>query len=103
MNKDILVKIGEDLKFINADVTRAGNILSIQLGDLEYAQTTGIDMRYFLESEFAIQNESFKAYCVQRLMESQVNIVNAYSEIDTLFEKMTFVIGENNLGAELIS
>lgn len=98
----MIVKYGQDLSIVASDAPRAGNVLSIQLGDLEYAPTFGIDMRYFLESEFAIQTASFKAYTVQRLMESQVNVVSAISEVQTLFERINYGIGNSGTGTELI-
>lgn len=102
MNLDIISTDGPDLGLIRSDVSRAGNVLSIQLGDLEYAPSFGVDLRYFLESDFMIQNDSFKAYLVQRLMESQVNVVNALSVFETLFEKITFLIGDDNNGTGLV-
>lgn len=93
--KDIIeVNDGEDLNVMDQIVAKAGNVLSIQLGDLEYAQSFGVDMRYFLETEFQIQNESFKAYLVQRLTESQVNVSQVIETVDTLFTKYTHFVGD---------
>lgn len=103
MNSDIEFKQGEDLTVLKSDIYRAANIMRTQLGSLEYAPTMGIDMKYFLESDFAIQNESFKAYTVQRLMESQVNVLNAMTVVDNLFENIDYLIGDNNsIGTGLI-
>ncbi len=83
-----------------SEAPRAGNVLSVQLGELEFAQTFGIDLRYFLESEFRIQTESFQAYCVQRLLESRINVVNVITTVEQLFASFEFGIGssENNSG-----
>lgn len=81
---------GEDLKVVDSIVSKAGNVLSVQLGALEYAQDFGVDTRYFLESDFQIENSSFKSYCVQRLIEHQVNVSAVTELLDTLFEKYTF-------------
>jgi len=104
MNNDIEFKQGKDLTVIKSDIYRAANILRTQLRSLEYAPTIGIDMKYFLESEFAIQNESFRAYTVQRLMECQVNVMNAVSTINNLFQNIDYLIDDNNkVGTGLIA
>lgn len=104
MNNDIVFKDGEDAKLFRTDIYRAGNVLRTQIGDLEYAPNFGIDLRYFLESEFAIQNESFKAYTVQRLMESQVNVLNAKSVVEDMFINFDYLIGnDNNTGEGMIA
>lgn len=93
-------KNGEDLPVANSEAPRAGNVLAVQIGDLEYAQDFGIDLAYFLESEFQIQNESFKSYCVQRLLESNINVVNVQDVVRALFTEYNFQIGssENTSG-----
>jgi len=103
MNLDIISTNGRDLGLARSDVARAGNVLSVQIGTLEYAPTFGIDLKYFLESDFSIQTDSFRAYLVQRLMEHQVNIVNVLSVFETLFETMTFFIGEDQNSTGLIA
>jgi len=85
---------GEDLVVMDSIVAKAGNVLSIQLGSLEYAPQFGVDLRFFLESDFIFQNESFKAYMIQRLTESQVNVSQVTEEIQSLFNKYTYFVGE---------
>lgn len=98
MLKDIVSLVGADLTVAQSEAPRAANILSTQLGSLEYAQDFGIDLRYFLESEFRIQNASFKAYLVQRLLEQHVNVVSVVDTVERLFISYTFDVGssENN-------
>jgi hypothetical protein len=84
---------GRDLKLVDSDIMKAGNVVTVQLGSLEYAPDFGSDLRYFLETNFEIQSESFKAYLIERLTQSQVNVTQVISVIDTLFEKHTFLIG----------
>lgn len=92
--KDIVeVADGKDLGIQDAIVSKAGNVLSIQIGDLEYAQAFGVDLEFFLQSDFQFQNESFKAYLVQRLTESQVNVAKVVDVFNTLFESLTFYVG----------
>jgi len=94
--KDIIeVKMGEDLKVFDSVVAKAGNVLSIQLGDLEYAPGFGVDFKFFLESEFKFQNDSFKAYLVQRLAESQINVSEVLQTVDQLFQKYTYSVGDS--------
>jgi hypothetical protein len=101
MNDIIEVNDGEDLLVMDSIVAKSGNVLSIQLGDLEYNTSFGVDLRFFLTSELQFQNESFKSYLVQRLTEHQVNVAQVIETINTLFMKYTFQVGsisENNEG-----
>jgi hypothetical protein len=92
---DIIEAIeGEDLTVADSIVAKAGNVLSIQLGALEYAQEFGVDFRYFLNSEFQFQNSSFQAYLVQRLTESQVNVSQVMTVLETLYAKYTYYVGD---------
>ncbi len=93
MLRDIVTLSGSDLGVQQTEAPRAGNILTIQIGALEYAPLMGIDLKYFLESEFRIQNESFKAYLVQRLLEQQINVIDVVDTIETHFHNYTFNIG----------
>lgn len=102
MNYDIVSTDGEDLKIARSDVSRAANVLSVQLGSLEYAPTFGIDLKFFLTSDFQLQNESFKAYCVERLLAHQVNVVNAIEVLRQLDKSFIFGIGDNDTGTGLI-
>ncbi len=56
-----IVSIGADIGLYDSQSPRAANILSVQLGALEYAPTLGIDLAYFLQEDFRFQNESFKS------------------------------------------
>ncbi len=103
MNYDItLITDGKDLGIARTDVARAANVLSVQLGSLEYAPNFGIDLKFFLTSEFQFQNESFKAYCVERLLAHQVNVVNAIEVLRQLDKSLIFSVGDNTGGTELI-
>lgn len=100
MLKDISLNPGGDLLVTQNEALRAANVLQTQLRSLDFEPTFGVDFAYFLESEFRIQNASFKAYCVQRLLEHRINVVNVLSEVQNLFATNTFLIGssENNGG-----
>jgi hypothetical protein len=51
---------GQDLGLYDTQTERAKNILSTQVGSLEYAKDLGVDLNYFLSPDFKFQNESFK-------------------------------------------
>jgi isopropylmalate/homocitrate/citramalate synthase len=85
---------GNDMNVMDSMVSKAANVLSIQIGDLEYAKDFGVDFRFFLESDFQFQNESFKAYLVQRLTESQVNVATVIDTVESLFTKYTYYVGD---------
>ncbi len=72
---------GLDLGVLDTQTSKAANILSVQLGRLHYALELGIDLKYFLSEDFRFQNESFKAYLIQVLASSSINVA---SVIDTL-------------------
>lgn len=91
-----IVKIedGLDIGVQDSIVPKAANVLSIQLGALEYAQDFGIDKSFFLQSDFQFQNDSFKSYMLQRLTESQVNVSQVVDVLETLFQQLTFYVGD---------
>lgn len=102
MNFDIVSTLGPDLGIQRTDVARAANVLSVQIGSLEYAPDFGIDLKFFLNSEFQMQNASFKAYCVERLLAQRVNVVNALDLLNNLDKTIQFFIGDNDTGEGLI-
>lgn len=93
-----IVGIGEgpggDLRLYNAQTSKAANVLSVQLGYLEYAPEFGIDIRFFIQEELQFQKESFKSYLIQRLAEHHVNVNEVIETVQTLYEKLTFVVGD---------
>ncbi len=93
--KDIVeLNQGEDMKLYDSIVAKAGNVLSIQLGDLEYSPDFGVDLKFFLDENFQFQNESFTSYLVQRLTESQVNVAKVIDVIKTLTREYTYHVGD---------
>ena len=81
---------GLDLGLYDTQTTKAANILSVQLGDLEYAQDLGIDLRYFLSEDFKFQNESFKSYLVEVLANSGINVSSVIDVLQRLHAEYTF-------------
>lgn len=84
----------KDFSMFSTVVRKAGNLLSVQLGDLEYLQDFGVDKRSFLQSELQFPNESWQAYCVQRLAEFSIPVTSVMHLVSTFFEKNTFSVGE---------
>jgi len=85
---------GKDLGLADSPVGKAGNLLSVQIGSLEYAPEFGVDFKFFLQSQFQIQNESFKAYLVERLAFNQINVSEIFEQIESLSEKLIFFVGD---------
>ena len=86
---------GDDIGVLDTQTFRAANILSVQLGDLEYAPNIGIDLKYFLSEDFRFQNESFKNYLIEVLANNGINVASVMQTIDNLFVTLGF-----NLSAE---
>lgn len=66
---------------------KAANILSVQLGSLEYAQDLGIDLDYFLNQNIKFQNESFKAYLVETLANNGINTSSIIETVENLYSQ----------------
>lgn len=91
---------GLDLGVVNTNVPRAGNLLSVQLGSLEYAQLFGIDLKYFLSEDVKFQNASFKAYLVETLANNSINVSSMVEVINNLYSdlKINLAPEENETG-----
>ncbi len=93
-----IVGIGEgpggDVRVFDAQTSKGANVLSVQLGHLEYQPDFGVDLDFFIQEDFQFQNDSFKSYLIQRLAESNVNVNQVLDEIDGLMKRLTFVVGD---------
>lgn len=85
---------GRDLGVADSVVPKAANVIGTQIGDLEYEPTFGVDLRFFLASSFQFQNESFKAYLIDRLTQSEINVTECLEIVGNL--SRTFSIGVND-------
>lgn len=94
---------GQDMGVRDSQTPKAANILSIQLGSLRYAESFGIDLKYFLSEEFEFQNESFKAYLIQVLANNSINVASVVETLQALFAKYTFNITPSETSSSLIS
>jgi hypothetical protein len=81
---------GLDLGAVDTQTAKAGNILSVQQGALEYEQDLGVDLSFFLTDQFVFQNESFKAYLIQRLAYFGINVSTIDDTLETLYRQYTF-------------
>lgn len=84
---DIIANETGDIAAIDTQTARAKNILSTQIGDLVYAPTLGIDLKYFLSDEFKFQNASFKSYLIQVLASYSINVASLDDQVENLFSK----------------
>ncbi len=89
----VQVQNGKDLGFAQSNLPKAANVLAVQVGELEYADTFGIDKKYFLTTEVNFQPENFKAHVVQRLAENQISVTEVLKFLQALSGKFTFKIG----------
>lgn len=98
--KDI-ISVGDDIGLFDSQVPKATNVLSVQLAELEYAQSLGIDLKYFLSEEFRFQNSSFKAYLIEVLANNSINVASVIEDVEVLFTRFIFNIAapeETNSG-----
>jgi hypothetical protein len=93
----------DDLNTFDTQVPRAGNILSIQIGSLEYEPELGIDLRYFLSEDFRFQNESFRSYLIEILANNGINVASVTEEVENLFQQYTFNLTPEETGGGLVA
>lgn len=98
-----VTSISTDMNLFDTDVARATNILSVQVGSLEYAQDLGIDLEYFLSPDFKFQNESFNSYLVQVLANNRINVASVTAVIQALYEELTFDVNRTETNSGLIA
>ncbi len=98
-----IISISDDLGMYDSQIARAANILSTQVGSLTYSPLLGIDLNYFLSENFRFQNESFKAYLVERLANNSINVSSVIETVEALFSQYTFKILADESGQGLIS
>jgi hypothetical protein len=87
----------------DTQTNRAKNILSTQIGALEYQPDLGIDLVYFLSEDFKFQNESFKAYLIQILANYSINVSSVTETIEDLFSQLTFELTPPEINGGLIA
>lgn len=86
------VQNGKDLGMSDTQAPKAGNILSVQVGNLEYAPTLGIDLDYFLQPNLKFQNTSFNSYLVQVLANWGVNVAEVSEIVHSLYKDLNIKV-----------
>lgn len=86
---------GNDLPTQNSIAPKAGNVVNIQLGSLDFAPDFGVDLEYFITDDFQFQAASFQAYLVQRLTQHKVNVSKVINVITGFMQNNTFTVGES--------
>ena len=97
-----ITAIDTDMRFANSNVPKAVNVLSVQVGDLEYEPDFGVDLKYFLSEEFTFQNESFRAYLLQRLAANSINVLSVTEVLETLYATYTFNLRADSASTALM-
>jgi hypothetical protein len=100
---DIISIDSEGMALFDTQTNRAKNILSTQIGSLDYEPTLGIDLKYFLSEDFKFQNESFKAYLIQILANYSINVSSVSEVIEALFSQLTFELTPPEITGGLIA
>lgn len=92
-----------DMQVYDTNIEKAKNVLSIQLGALSYLELFGIDLRYFLSSEFEFQNTSFNSYLVQVLATNGINVTSITEVTQALYNTLGIEIGSQPTSTSLIA
>jgi hypothetical protein len=100
---DIIGASATGLDVLSTDVNRAANILSVQLGALEYAPTLGIDLNFFLTSQFNFENESFQSYLVETLANAGINVSTVLEVVGNLSNQLIFSVQGEDQSSSLIA
>lgn len=98
-----IIDVSTDLQMLDTQAHRAANILSVQLGALEYWPDGGIDLKYFLTADIKFQNDSFKGYIVQQLAYRGINVIDVMSVIRPLFEQYNIKISSKETTTALVA
>lgn len=83
-----------DLDFLVSELPRAENLITTQLGDLQYQPDWGVDLAYFLDPDYTIQAEAFEAYLLQRIGFWGMNVLNFIAKQQKFIREMIFNFGE---------
>lgn len=83
-----------DLNVDDSIVPKGANLLSVQIGALEYSKEFGIDLKFFLDNTIVFQTESFKSYLVQRLSQNFINVTELINVVDNLVLDLNFSLDQ---------
>jgi len=94
---------GQDFGILDTQAPRAANILSVQFGSLEYALDLGVDLNFFLSSDFNFENESFEAYLITLLANRGINVTEVLKQGESLTQNYVFRIRPEQNDTALIA
>lgn len=100
---DIIEANEDGLGIFDTETSRAANILSVQFGSLEYEQSLGIDLRFFLSEDFQFQNESFQSYLIEVLANRGINVSSILETVDSLYNSLVISITPQQTTTGLIA
>lgn len=89
-----------DSVIVDTDLYKADNLLHVQEGDLLYMTDFGIDLKYFFNPDFKIENIVFVNYLQQQIAKWHMNIIDLKSTLDNFIEKIQITLApseENNV------
>jgi hypothetical protein len=99
----VSAETGTDMGVLDTQTMKAANILSVQLGALEYAKDLGIDLKYFLSEDFKFQNESFKSYLIEVLANRGINVSSVVETVEALFSQYNFNLSPEETSTGLVA
>lgn len=100
---DIIDFTTKGMQVYDTQTERAANILSVQLGALEYWPEGGIDIRYFLTEPIEFQDESFRAYLIQVLATWGINVSSMVNVLESLFANYTIRLSPQENSTALVA
>lgn len=98
-----IVEVTTDAVMVDTQTAKATNLMSVQVGSLEYAPTFGIDLKYFLQDGIKFQNDSFQAYLVEALANKGINVASLVTQINALFEEYNFNLAQEETSTSLVA
>ena len=95
---------GKDLVIADEATWKARNVLTTQIGDKAFVPDNfGLDLNFFLTSNYDLAMASFQSYAVKRLIAHRVNVVEVITTIQTLTQKMAMQVGDQPQAEGFIS
>ena len=100
---DIVSTGSGELQAFDTQVNRAANLLSVQLGALEYAPEVGIDLNYFLSDQFKFEDAAFYSYLVQVLASFGINVATVMSAVQNLYQSLKLNLSPEETSTSLMA
>lgn len=95
---------GKDLTIADEATWKARNVLTTQIGEKSFLPANfGMDLNFFLTSNYDLAMASFQSYAVKRLVAHRVNVIEVITTIQTLTQKMAMQVGDQPQAEGFIS